>query len=68
MKYEVETSIERFRINRQYSIEQVAHHVGCSGQTIRNIERGIKMPGIGLSLKLSDFFDIPVHELFTLKK
>lgn len=45
--------------------EQVGRDNGVTGTTIRNIENGHTVPSLKLMLRLSDYFGVPVFELFS---
>jgi len=48
--------------------EELAKQISVSRQTIHSIENGKFVPSVLLALKLADFFDMKVDELFTLEK
>ena len=45
----------------------LAKEIGVSRQTIHSIENGKFVPSVLLALKLADFFDMKVEELFSLE-
>ncbi|TMM31252.1 helix-turn-helix transcriptional regulator [Polaribacter aestuariivivens] len=48
--------------------DDLAKKIGVSRQTINSIEKNRYVPSTVLALKLSDVFQIPVNEFFTLEK
>lgn len=48
--------------------EDLANKIGVSRQTINSIEKNRYVPSTVLALKLSEVFNIPVNEIFTLDK
>ena len=59
--------IKKFREEKNITQEQLATAVGVSRQTIIAIEKGNYEPSLGLALKLTKFFKIPIEEMFILK-
>lgn len=51
---------------RDISQEELAYEVGVSRKTINTIENGIYVPSTILAIKLAQFFEIKVEELFEL--
>ena len=48
--------------------EELAKQISVSRQTIHSIENGKFVPSVLLALKLADFFDMKVDELFSLEE
>ena len=46
----------------------LAKEISVSRQTIHSIENGKFVPSVMLALKLADFFEMKVDELFTLEE
>ena len=46
--------------------EQLANKIGVSRQTINSIEKNRYVPSTILALKLSEIFNKPVNDIFTL--
>lgn len=44
--------------------QELATAVGVTRQTIIAIEKGNYVPSVLLALKLADYFDVSVHDLF----
>jgi len=55
------------RAERGLSRQDVADAVGVNFQTIGYLEREEYNPSLSLALKLSDFYDLPVDTMFSLK-
>lgn len=58
--------VERARMN--ISQQVLADKVGVTRQTIAAIEQGKFNPSTLLALKMSEFFGIPVNDLFQLEE
>ena len=48
--------------------EELAKKISVSRQTIHSIENGKFVPSVLLALKLADFFNMNVDELFSLEE
>lgn len=48
--------------------EELAKEIGVTRQAINSIERNKYVPSTILALKLSDFFDKPVNDIFQLEE
>jgi len=48
--------------------EELAKQISVSRQTIHSIENGKFVPSVLLALKLADFFEMKVDELFSLEE
>lgn len=48
--------------------EELAKKISVSRQTIHSIENGKFVPSVLLALKLADFFEMKVDELFSLEE
>lgn len=55
------------RAERGLSRKALADAVGVNFQTIGYLERGDYSPSLELALKLSEYFDLPVEMIFSLK-
>lgn len=55
------------RAERGLSRKALAEAVGVNFQTIGYLERGDYSPSLELALKLSEYFDLPVEMIFSLK-
>lgn len=59
----------RIRIERaikDVTQQQLAEAIGVSRQTINAIESGKYIPSTVLALKMSEYFEKPVNEIFSL--
>lgn len=59
--------IQLLRNERGLTRRQLADAVGVNFQTIGYLERGDYNASLELALKLSDFFNVPVEAMFSLK-
>ena len=60
--------VKKIRIERGLSQQDLATVLHVSRQTISYIENGQKKPTILLALKLAEFLQIPVEEIFKLEE
>lgn len=63
----VHNVVHDHRLEGDVTQQVLADAVGVSRQTIIAIERGNYVPSVALALKISQFFEVPVEELFTLQ-
>jgi len=62
----VHNRIKLLRTERNISRQDLADAVGVNFQTIGYLERGDYNASLELSLKLAQFFDLPVEQVFSL--
>ncbi len=62
----VANEINKLRIAKGVTQEELADAVGVSRQTIIAIERGKYTPSVLLALKLGKYFAVAVEKLFTI--
>jgi len=48
--------------------QELADRVGVTRQTILSIERGRYNPSVGLALRISEVFGVPVEDLFEIPR
>lgn len=63
---EYKNNIRIHRRIRDITQAQLAHKVGVSESTLYQIERRLLMPKLNVAIRLADFFEVPVRELFFL--
>ena len=68
MKKTVENIVAKLRKDRRIRQEDLAEALGVTRQTIIALEKGNYRPSVELALKISEFFDICVNEIFFIKK
>jgi len=56
------------RAEKEISQNDLAQEVGLSRQTINSIERGKFNPSIITALKIAEYFDVPIDEVFKLEE
>ncbi len=56
------------RAEKEISQKDLAEEVGLSRQTVNSIERGKFNPSIITALKIADYFDVRVDEVFQLEE
>ncbi len=64
----IEVRLREFRARYRVSQEELAKSVGVTRQTIIAIEKGKYLPSLTLALKIARFFNVPVEEIFKLRK
>ena len=66
---ELQNKLKEFRFNSgQITQEQLANALDISRQTVIAIEQGKFNPSVKLALRMADYFDCKVEDLFNLKK
>lgn len=63
---ELTNSIAVLRAARQLSQTELAEAIGVSRKTISTVETGRFTPSVIIALKLAQFFDVPVEQIFSL--
>jgi len=63
----VTNSVQKLRMNRSLTQEEVAERAGVSRQTIIAIEKGNYTPSVLLALKIARIFKVPVEDIFSLR-
>jgi len=63
----VENRLREVRILAGKTQEELAKALGVTRQTIIAIEKGRYLPSLLLALKIADYFDRKVEEIFILK-
>jgi putative transcriptional regulator len=56
------------RAEKEISQKELAEEVDLSRQTVNSIERGKFNPSIITALKISEFFEVPVDDVFKLEE
>ncbi len=62
----VSNNVQKLRMNRGFTQEELAEKAGVSRQTIIAIEKGNYTPSVLLALKISRIFKKPVEDVFYL--
>ncbi|MDL4842418.1 helix-turn-helix transcriptional regulator [Aquibacillus rhizosphaerae] len=60
--------IREIRLQKDISQVKMAEDLQITRQTINAIEKNKYNPSLELALKLIDYFDVPIEELFYLEK
>lgn len=63
----IENQLKVFRAEEDITQKQLAEEVGVSRQTVNAIETGKYDPSLELALKIAQFFDAEVEEVFSLE-
>ncbi|MFB6241404.1 MAG: helix-turn-helix transcriptional regulator [Candidatus Nanosalina sp.] len=63
----MENQLKVFRAEEDITQKQLAEEVGVSRQTVNAIETGKYDPSLELALKIAQFFDAEVEEVFSLE-
>lgn len=64
----VYSELKRRRTERGLTQEQLAYDLGVTRQTIIAIETGKYNPSLELALRLADYFESSVEQIFYLEK
>ncbi len=62
----ITNSVQKIRMERGVTQEELAEKVSVSRQTIIAIERGKYTPSVLLAIKIARFFKLSVEDLFTI--
>jgi len=68
MPEKIVNNLIEIRKKNKITQEELAHAVGVTRQTIIAIEKGNYTPSVLLSLKLAQFFDTSVENMFRIDK
>lgn len=68
MNAKLENRINVFRAERRMSQSDLANEIGVSRKTISTIEVGRFVPSTIIALKIAQFFEVPVEEIFSLEE
>lgn len=64
----IENDLKVFRAKKDITQKQLAVELEVSRQTINAIETGKYSPSLELALKIAEFFDSDVEEIFQLQE
>jgi putative transcriptional regulator len=64
----MKNSLKVERAIKNITQEELAREIGVTRQAINSIELGKYVPSTVLALKLSQFFEKPVNDLFSLEE
>jgi putative transcriptional regulator len=67
MKEKIKNHVSEKRQEKGITQESLANAVNVSRQTISALEKGNYTPSILLALKISEYFQVPVEEIFNIK-
>ena len=59
--------ISVFREERNISRKELAEKIGINFQTVGYLERGEYNPSLDLAFKISEFFELPIDFIFSIK-
>ena len=68
MGVKLENRIRVYRAEHRLSQTELAQHIGVSRKTISTIEVGRFVPSTIIALKIAQFFQVPVEEIFSLRE
>ena len=63
----IENNIQKMRATKGLTQQELADTVGVTRATILALERGDYNPSLELAFRLSNFFKIPVEQLFKFR-
>jgi len=67
-KEEVKNIIFELRRAKGITQEQLAEQINVTRQTIISIEKGVYTPSLLLALKIAEYFNLKVENIFTYEK
>lgn len=68
MNVTLENRIHVFRAEHRMTQSDLANEIGVSRKTISTIEVGRFTPSTIIALKIANYFEVPVEEIFSLKE
>ncbi|MBI4080550.1 MAG: helix-turn-helix transcriptional regulator [Candidatus Levybacteria bacterium] len=68
MQEQVINNVNKLRVEKDITQEELAKAVNVTRQTIIAIEKGNYTPSVLLALKIAHYFHVPVEEVFTYEK
>ncbi|WP_234569940.1 helix-turn-helix transcriptional regulator [Rhodohalobacter sp. 614A] len=68
MNVSLENRIHVFRAEHRMTQSDLANEIGVSRKTISTIEVGRFVPSTVIALKIAQYFEVPVEEIFSLKE
>jgi putative transcriptional regulator len=63
----MKNNLKQLRLSKNLTQEEIANKLGVTRQTIISIESKKYVPSLPLALKIADFFNKKVEEIFILK-
>ena len=68
MSHDITNFVQKYRVKKKITQEELAKDVGVTRQTIIAIEKGNYTPSILLALKIAKYFKTPVEKMFTIEE
>lgn len=68
MRYQLKNNVQRLRQAAKLTQEELGLRVGVTRQTIIAIEKGNYTPSVTLALKIAQYFNIQVEDVFILEE
>ena len=62
----ISNQVNKLRVGRGITQEELAEKINVSRQTIIAIEKGNYTPSVLLAIKFADFFNTPVEKIFKI--
>jgi len=66
MKESISNCVNKLRMEKDITQEELAQKLSVSRQTICAIEKGNYVPSVLLALKIAQFFKLPVENIFKI--
>lgn len=63
----VATNLKEIRMEHQINQEELANAVGAHPKSIGRIERGERCPSLELAMRLAQYFNRTVEDIFTVE-
>lgn len=63
----VKNSVQEYRLKKDVTQEEFAQAVGVTRQTISALEKGDYTPSVLLAMKIAQFFNKKVEDIFSIK-
>ncbi len=66
MEEYVKNNVQKMRLERGITQEELADTIAVSRQTVIAVEKGRYTPSVLLALRIAHYFKVPVEKLFTI--
>lgn len=54
------------KIYKEHIMAEVGEHAGVGVENIKRINRNVAQPSLGVALKIADFFNVKVEDIFKI--
>ena len=58
--------VNGIKVTKTDVINELAKHCGVGYENINRIKRGISLPSLGVALKMSEYFNVKIEDIFKI--